>query len=316
MSRDSEQTLIDLWSSEDYAKTAPPYRVVYALFSIAVKKWRFFLADFAAEVAQHEVEIEGMSPDDTGPLPLANPMKRKALLSLETKLLSSRLAIQATRSDLSYYRDTCYKSREFFGEGMLEDHERLAVAFENLIRDLDIDLLRTEHVQAKLRAITSIVASFLELHNGYILQRLGEESRRENQTMRLLNQDMRDMAKTNAQDSAKITVLTILTLVYLPLTVVSNFFSTSFVGISPSSDSIYVTDDWWLLLVTTLPLTVVTLYVWKVWSDFKADKLYPPWWPKRFRKTEAVPRHPLMTVHAPHAVRTDTFGSADYTTLP
>jgi hypothetical protein len=53
--------------------------------------------------------------------------------------------------------------------------------------------------------------------------------------MRKLSESMHELTKKSMQDAAVVKVLTILTLVYLPTTVVSNFFSTSFVNSEPAS---------------------------------------------------------------------------------
>jgi hypothetical protein len=58
------------------------------------------------------------------------------------------------------------------------------------------------------------VASLLDLGNGHSLKVLAEEARTENTTMRRLTEKA-------TQDAAAVKVLTIMTLVYLPATVVS-----------------------------------------------------------------------------------------------
>lgn len=63
-------------------------------------------------------------------------------------------------------------------------------------------------------------------------------------------------------------VLTIITMIYLPCTIVSNFYSTQFVhqieGDGTSTKMGY-TQDAWVFFAISVPLTVVTFLVWYSW---------------------------------------------------
>jgi len=108
---------------------------------------------------------------------------------------------------------------------------------------------------------------------------------------------MRTLTEKATQDAAAVKVLTIMTLVYLPATVVSvgafhqscmtnklikqNFFSTSFVHQVQRPDSslvLTVTSNWWIFLAASLPLTVITLYAWWFYVQKQAYGQYPAWW--------------------------------------
>jgi uncharacterized membrane protein YwaF len=95
---------------------------------------------------------------------------------------------------------------------------------------------------------------------------------------------MHELTKKSTQDAAAVKVLTILTLIYLPATVVSNFFSTSFVDSQTSpggSSHLVVSNEWWILVAVAVPLTLLTLYIWYVWMRIQAYGKYPWWWPRR-----------------------------------
>ena len=68
-------------------------------------------------------------------------------------------------------------------------------------------------------------------------------------------------------------------------TVVSNFFSTSFVNSEPASGEnahIVISSDWWIFLAASVPLTMFTLYIWYVWIRIQAYGIRPFWWlPRR-----------------------------------
>jgi hypothetical protein len=105
------------------------------------------------------------------------------------------------------------------------------------------------HYDLVCRALPKVVSIFLDLASGIALQNLAKESGKENEEMRKLSESMHELTKKSMQDAAAVKVLTILTLVYLPTTVVSNFSSTSFVNSEPASGvgaHITMSRDWWI----------------------------------------------------------------------
>jgi hypothetical protein len=146
---------------------------------------------------------------------------------------------------------------------------------EEQLRELEQISGRIDALRAELQSITSLVSSFLDLSNGFALQELAKESGKDNGQMRLLTQK-------STQDAAAVKVLTILTLIYLPATVVSNFFSTSFVkAASGDQGHIAVSNDWWIFPAVFVPLTILTLFVWYVWMRIQAYQIHPFWWPRQ-----------------------------------
>jgi hypothetical protein len=89
------------------------------------------------------------------------------------------------------------------------------------------------------------------------LRALAEEARREGKVMHALTEKA-------TQDAAAVKVITVITMIYLPLTVVANFFSTQFVTQKPVGEShaIKVADNWWTLAAVGLPLKAVTFFMW------------------------------------------------------
>lgn len=77
------------------------------------------------------------------------------------------------------------------------------------------------------------------------------------------------MAEQGQHDAAAaVKALTVVAVVFLPTTVVLNFFSTSF--IDTSGGSMILVDRWWLFLVVGLPLTAFTLLAWWSWMHFRS----------------------------------------------
>ena len=278
LSQNTQKRLQSLWINSVQSKQIRPLHSHYAVYSIAIANWRPYTIALHSEIEQHAVQLLGASPDNKGPLDMSDSGERQKLLILENKILAAQLAVNATRDDVATLHRIATEPLD--EESKYSHSERIALmsGFSQQLRELEVSSLRLGQLHARLQSITTLVSSFLDLSNGFALQELAKESRRENEEMLKLSERMHELAEKNTQDAAAVTVLTILTLIYLPVTVVSNFFSTSFVGMAPSASHIFLTKDWWILLATSLPLTALTLYVWWTWMRIKAYSLYPWWW--------------------------------------
>lgn len=81
------------------------------------------------------------------------------------------------------------------------------------------------------------------------LQRQGQEE----------NAIMRQLAEKGIRDSASVRILTIITLIYLPCTVVSSFYSTQFVDRKKSSSGgsqMEYAQNSWLFFAVSVPLSL------------------------------------------------------------
>ena len=278
LSQNMQKLLQSLWIHSVQPGLLRPLHSHYAVYSIAIANWRPYTVALHTEIEQHAIQLLGASPDNKGPLDMSGSGERQKLLILENKILAAKLAVSATRDDVATLHRVAAQSLD---EETKYSHSELITlinGFSQQLRELEVSSLRLGQLHARLQSITNLVSSFLDLSNGFALQELAKESRRENEEMLKLNTRMHGLAEKNTQDAAAVKVLTILTLIYLPVTVVSNFFSTSFVGTAPSARHIFVTKDWWILLATSLPLTALTLYVWWIWMRIKAYSIYPRWW--------------------------------------
>ncbi|KIW61343.1 hypothetical protein PV05_01474 [Exophiala xenobiotica] len=164
--------------------------------------------------------------------------------SAKKQISAAKLAIQSTKADMEFLQAQLQSYRSEAHEDMPTDLQKWKRQFAEILRNLNVNLMRLDEIYSRLQSLTGMLSSFLELNSSYALQSLTEESRRESETMRKLNEKMSDMAEKTAEEAVTVTVLAILTMVYLPFTVVSNFFSTSFVGLGTFnlSDHIYMED--------------------------------------------------------------------------
>lgn len=273
LSSSVEALLDDIWTSSEQ-DTQSPWQVLYVLYHYTASNWRPYAVALMHELERHEMELLGTAPDNSGPVPLPGAEERQALLMLERQVSTAMLAIQSTKADVDFLQ----AQLQGYGLEGLEDANKWTRHFGGIVRNLNVSLMRFEEMDVRLKSMTTLVSSFLDLNGSYALQVLTQESKRENETMRKLNERMAELAEKNAEEGVTITVLATLTMIYLPFTVVSNFFSTSFVGMGTSSDRIFVTQDCWILFVISVGLTFITIYVWRTWTRLKVLRQYPFWW--------------------------------------
>lgn len=255
---------------------ANPFEIHLLLMDTATANWRFFLVALSSEIDEEVAHIAGTSSSDEGPSDLFNANRRQHLIYLEEKVSTALLVARATvetieelSRNINMAHDNNYTSRDcaIITAGLTEQR-----------RTLVSTILRLETMKAKLKASTSLLSSLLEQNSGHALEVLGQESRKENAEMRELSERMHKLTEKATQDAAAVKVLTIMTLIYLPATVVSNFFSTSFVTTASSpggANHIVVLSDWWIFVVVSVPLTIITLYIWWVWTRMKTHGRHP-----------------------------------------
>ncbi|OQU98395.1 hypothetical protein CLAIMM_04189 [Cladophialophora immunda] len=275
LSRSTEALLDDVWASAEHQMQFP-WWTLHTLYFYAACNWRPYVVALMHEVERHEMGLLGSSPDNSGPVPLPEAEERQALLILEKKISTAKLAIQSTRADVEFLQAELQSHQWEAPEAMPTNLQSWRRRFAEIVRHLNVNLMRLEDIHSRLQNLTALQSSFLELNSSYALQGLTQESKRENETMRKLNERMADLAEKNAEEAVTVTVLAILTMVYLPFTVVSNFFSTSFVG--TASGHIFLTRDSWILFVVSIPLTFLTVYAWRAWTQIKVKRRYPFWW--------------------------------------
>lgn len=258
-----------------------PFEIHFLLIDSAISSWRHYLVDLSAETDSQYVQLLGTSPSDEGPIGLHESDRRQELLTLDEKLLNSLLATNATADTLSSLISAWESRIEFPQTSDACYTELIRTTFEDQKRDLRLITSQLEALRSKVAGVTNVLSSFLELSSGLSLQNLVKQSGKESEEMRKLSERMHILAEKSTQDAAAVKVLTILTLIYLPITVVSNFFSTSFVNSETTSDgseSIMVSGDWWILPAVSMPLTFITLYVWHIWTRIQANPSNQPWW--------------------------------------
>jgi len=79
------------------------------------------------------------------------------------------------------------------------------------------------------------------------------------------------IAHETRRDSNSMKTIATLTMLYLPATFVCSFFGTNFFALDtngPDRPSFVVSKIWWVYVVTTAPLTLLTFGVWFWWMKW------------------------------------------------
>lgn len=156
-----------------------PFEIHLLLLDTAMMNWRHYLIDLAAETDQHAAQLLGASPDDQGPISMAECGERQALMILDDKLQNAAIAIKSTIQNVKAHLD-CHAS---VWEGAPKDEEPTGCfvipSFREQLQELDMLTFQVDALRARLQGITSLVSNFLELNNGFALQSLARESGKE-----------------------------------------------------------------------------------------------------------------------------------------
>ncbi|KAF6234581.1 hypothetical protein HO173_007207 [Letharia columbiana] len=188
------------------------------------------------------------------------------------------LIFDATRdtitSVLDRYQEFCIGCGSTSDDGGRMGSDFIVCALQERQKDVHSSRNKVKILHKKVQGTANLLSSLLDHGNGSSLKQLAEEARKENIAMRQLTEK-------STKDAAAVKVLTIITLIYLPATVVSNFFSTQFVSQEQhegGSNRTVVSSNAWLFAAISIPLTLGTLAVWWVWVQYQTQKSR---WPKR-----------------------------------
>ncbi|KAF1960379.1 hypothetical protein CC80DRAFT_292804 [Byssothecium circinans] len=120
-----------------------------------------------------------------------------------------------------------------------------------------------ESLLSRVQSTRTLVSSLLERESGHNQQKLQMQGQEENAIMRRL-------AEKNTRDSSSMRILTIITMIYLPCTIVSNFYSTQFVNqkeIPTGGTKLEYAQNTYIFFAISVPLTLLTITVWYAWVN-------------------------------------------------
>ncbi|EXJ91804.1 hypothetical protein A1O3_00354 [Capronia epimyces CBS 606.96] len=293
----AEKALEDYLMSYGNPRWLNAWEIHFVLLSCVVTTWRPYLAYLSEEIT---TQADGaiVADLDGEEVELSHFDERQYLKQLEDAVEEAISLLIHIRDTAETMRAMMRRHRKYTAESTaLKGHAILDRGFQDMVRNLEHYEAQAKTLQRKVRSASDLVSSILDLSNSTALKNLAVASAQE-------NAGMHELTKKATQDAAAVKVLTILTLIYLPATVISNFFSTSFVNMATRSDGssfVVVASNWWILVATAVPLTGITIYVWKFYVQKEIDGQYPTWWQVVCRQSTRV----LRTASRPRRQRDD-----------
>jgi len=207
--------------------------------------------------------------EETSPLTNLNinVMDRQALKLLEDSVTDLQLILLNLLSTITGIRSECYECCRIHCSSQEEncDCDRALRQFDEYIKEIENYVQRAVILRDKAKSTAQLLSDLLNYENAVALKVIAHESHEENRLMIHLT-------GRSTKDAATVKVLTIIGLVYLPTSIVTNFFSTQFVQTNDSGH-LHVSPNVWFLAAIAIPLTIVTIATWWLWAHCEFTSL-------------------------------------------
>lgn len=255
-----EQHVLDFLSrSSGITTRTHPFCLHLALIAASLSEWRWYIDDLTERVQSQSdrITLADVAKDkiDGRPDFNINFSDRQRLKNLEDSILNLQIMLGSTISTAS----SLIRHLSSLCEQPLDSTESILLnGFVETRDETNLFLTKAKILHQRVRGASSLLSGLLDYENAYSLRILAEESRQDNIAMRALTEKA-------TKDSGAIKIITIITVFFLPATVVSSFFSTQFVSIS--THDLVISSKWWIYFAVTGPLTILTLLVWYVTSS-------------------------------------------------
>ncbi|PSN67760.1 hypothetical protein BS50DRAFT_633450 [Corynespora cassiicola Philippines] len=236
------------------------------LVRLSLKNWRWYIKNLVEQVTNQSSRITATSADKDDSRSIIDFQitfkDRQKLRILEDKVLDLMIVWNSTIDTITSLSDSWKKMKNSSADSISCDP--ISDGLHDCQQEVRLYQQKTESLLMKVQGTSSLLDSLLEYENGTSLKILAGESRSENILMRQL-------AEKGAKDAKAVKAISLITVLYLPMTVVAGFFSTQFVSqeITPSGRlSLILTENAWIYVAASAPLTVVTIAVWYAWIHY------------------------------------------------
>ncbi|PVH79933.1 hypothetical protein DL98DRAFT_515816 [Cadophora sp. DSE1049] len=186
---------------------------------------------------------------------------RQELKLVEDQVLDLQVILPGILDAVSGVKKTCERFLSSLSSHLPED-EKLEV--EEIVDELDEYCKEAKILTERAKILTDramsgarMVSDLLNYEGTNALKNLAMEQQAESKVMSTL-------AEKSTKDAAAVKTLTVITLLYLPFSIVVNFFSTEFVQTNDQGH-MQVTSNVWILAAISIPLTLITISIWWGW---------------------------------------------------
>ncbi|TVY57550.1 hypothetical protein LCER1_G002864 [Lachnellula cervina] len=195
---------------------------------------------------------------------------RQRLKQTEDKILDLKIIFESLYNTLSKLQKQCQihcvesRCNEWDNECTCS---RTVEELEEQMNEAQVNLKKVEVLHKKAQGTAHMLTDWLDYENAQVahlnqmsLNGLIKETKEENIQMRILTE-------RSSRDATAVKILTVITLIYLPMTVVLNFFSTQLIHVDDLGRISVISQSWWFVVVA-IPLTIATFATWKLWLSY------------------------------------------------
>ncbi|TVY44398.1 hypothetical protein LSUB1_G002055, partial [Lachnellula subtilissima] len=235
-----------------------PWNIQRLLLADSLKGWPDYMASLQKRLKKQRLDIkkENLSPLDI----TINFEDRQDLKIIEDSIIDLDVILPTMLNTIKRIREQCEKCNEGVGDDERCYLEEILEELDEYVREAELLVQRANILKETARSTSQLISNLLSYEEAVALKDLTKESQAENTLMR-------GLAEKSTRDAAAVKILTVITLIYLPTTIVANFFSTQFVQTNDSGH-MTLTSNAWLLAAIAVPLTIFTVMLWWTWVHF------------------------------------------------
>ncbi|KAH8749439.1 hypothetical protein BGZ57DRAFT_861392 [Hyaloscypha finlandica] len=251
------------------SSSTTPFDLHLILLEVALANWRWYIKSLVERTTEHSSRVIAATVGKGKLSALIdfeiNFEDRQGLKVIEDKVLDLLTIFESTSDTITTL--------------LPMKRDKVVSKLQDNLREVELYAKKVDTLHKRVQGTASLLSDLLDYENAKIAQDngdslkiLAQESREENVAMRLLSEK-------STKDAAAVKVITLITIVFLPTTVVAGFFSTQFVRQSEDGRTLILTDNWWIIAAISLPLTAFTIAIWYCWIRFPWQK----WWDQKGR---------------------------------
>ncbi|PQE05919.1 cmgc cdk kinase protein [Rutstroemia sp. NJR-2017a BVV2] len=242
-----------------------PWNIHRIIISDSLAGWQDYMASIETRLWQQTVDLICYGPNGDDKPPPDWDLKygrRQELKVIENFVMDLMIIMPAMLDTIDGLRVQCrtfLKTNEVaLTKAERSCHEMILLEFDEYVKDARLNVDRAKELKSRTESTINLVcnASFnaeVEVDLSLFL------SQHSNDSMHKLTTQ-----EKSTKDAAAVKILTVITLIYLPTTIVANFFSTQFVQTNDSGHMTLLANSW-ILAAVSVPLTAVTIMLWWLW---------------------------------------------------
>lgn len=177
--------------------------------------------------------------------------------------------------------DICFHAQRYFVSGdpcLRGVNLELDECVETLKKRLKMQKIQIDYLSRRVQVQLTAVSNPVSLHRCYVAdlanplptQLFNLIAQKEAKVGIAVAEDSRTLASASKEDATAMKTLAAVTVAFLPGTFVAAFFAMPLFQWDAASDGMVVSKRFWVYWAVTIPLTVLTLVVWVLWTRRQA----------------------------------------------